>query len=61
VVKNYSSHETRKKQRNTHHLIPSVVAIAISKFSALNTGTPSTFFLIPCCDIAFSSLLAALT
>lgn len=58
--KNYNSRETRKMS-NTHHLIPSVVAIAISKFWAPNTGTPSTFFLSPCSDIVFSSLLAALT
>lgn len=44
-----------------HHLIPSVVAIAISKFCALKTGTPSTFLQLPFWGIVFRSLLAALT
>ena len=50
-----------KDEMRTYHLIPSVVAIAISKFWAPKTGTPSTLFLPSFRGSVLSSLLAALT
>lgn len=41
--------------------MPSLVAIAISKFWALKTGTPSTFFFPSLWGKVFRSLLASLT